>query len=316
MKRILVIGLVALTTACADYPSMMLDYGATDTKEVQKIDPAIGYRALEQASSCCASLNELDYQPLPQPGKFDFNITQENAVFNFSTGKSFVQGIALPQANGSFKITVSAPIIASVFVPTILILDEHYKPIQVYGEETINYDRASLLNVDRYFGKIELPAVQADGRQAKYLIVLTTKEAMKKTTKLAEPDASAETLGRADTISRIYLDQPVPHTAIGVVRLDFDYKPSTHSSAQNMVTEAATENQQKAEALLVEEKQTAVPVNSTIQPETEAMFIQLIDQAIKNGDSSKALRFVEEAEAAGSSKARDALFDAMKKYSN
>ncbi|WP_028864409.1 MalM family protein [Psychromonas aquimarina] len=320
MKRILAIGLALLTTACADNKSMVVDYGATNTKEMQQIDPAVSFRALEQAPLCCDSLNQLNYQQINQPGKFDFNITQKNAAFNFSTGKSFVQGFTLPQANGTVKISISAPIVSSVFVPTVLILDEQYKPMQVYGEETIKYDSGSLLNVDRFFGKIELPAMFADGRQAKYLLVLTTEEAMKGTTKLAEPYAPAETLGRTDIVSRIHLDQPLPHTAVGVFRLAFDYLPNSHTSAQKMVEKTDSENsRQKAEALLVEQSVTAQAVSeaalsSSIQPETEAMFIELINQAVKNGESGKALRFVDEAELAGSNKARDALFEAMKKY--
>ncbi|WP_019616534.1 MalM family protein [Psychromonas ossibalaenae] len=316
MKKILIIGLALLTTACADNKSMVVDYGATNTKEMQQIDPTIGFRALEQAPLCCDSLSKLDYQQITQPGKFDLNVTQENAAFNFSTGKSFVQGFSLPKVNGTIKIAISAPIVASVFVPTVLILDQQYKPMQVYGAETIKYDSGSLLNVDRFFGKIELPAVFADGRQAKYLLVLTTEEAMKGTTKLAEPYAPAETLGHTDIVKRIHVAQPLPHTAIGVFRLAFDYLPNSSTSAQNMVEKTvADDSQQKAQALLVEQNVTAsAAVSRAIQPETEAMFMDLIDQAVKNGESSKALRFVDEAELAGSTKARDALFDAMKKY--
>ena len=56
-------------------------------------------------------------------------------------------------------------------MPAILILDEQHKALQLYGEETIKYDSDSLLNVDRLFANIELPAVFAvfeDGRRAKY----------------------------------------------------------------------------------------------------------------------------------------------------
>ncbi|MFT5807630.1 MAG: maltose operon protein [Moritella dasanensis] len=164
---------------------------------------------------------------------------------------------------------------------------------------------------------MELPAVLADGRKAKYLVILTTKEAMQGTTKLPAPDQSAAEIGRADMIARIHMDQPIAHTAIGVFRLAFDYLPSSQSSAQDMLEESAVgNNQQKAEMLLDEKSITAASsvVSTAIQPETEEMFMQLIDLAIKNGESNKALRFVEEAELAGSSKARDAFFDAMKKY--
>ncbi|MFT6986239.1 MAG: maltose operon protein, partial [Psychromonas sp.] len=288
-------------------------------KEVQQTDPNPAFKALEQASLCCNSLTELDYLQITEPGKIDFNISKKNPAFKFSTGKSFVQGVRLPNASGTIKVAISSPIVTSVFVPTVLVLDEQYNPIQVYGDETINYDPGSLLNVDRFFGEIELPAQFSDGRQAKYLLVLTTEAAMKGTTKLAEPYAPAEALGRIDIVSRIHLDQPIPHTAIGVFRLAFDYLPSSHSSAKKMVSDALTDNSQKAEALLVEKSVittsvTEKPLNNVIQPETEALFIALIDQAIKIGDTKKALRFVEEAELAGSTKARDALFDAMKKY--
>ena len=56
-------------------------------------------------------------------------------------------------------------------MPAILILDEQHKALQLYGEETIKYNSGSLLNADRLFANIELPAVFAvfeDGRRAKY----------------------------------------------------------------------------------------------------------------------------------------------------
>lgn len=318
MKKIIAIFLTLSISACADNKSMVVDYGADNTKEAQNVDPDVGFKTLEQAILCCNSLAELDYLEVTEPSKIDFNITGKNPAFKFSTGKSFVQGVRLPDANGTIKVVISSPIVTSVFVPTILVLDKQYKPIQVYGDETIKYESGSLLNVDRFFGEIELPAQFPDGRQAKYLLVLTTDAAMQGTTKLAKPYAPAEALGRTDIVSRIHLDQPIPHTAIGVFRLAFNYLPSSLSSANKMIGEASTENSQKPQALFVEKSvittAAKTPVNDAIQPETEAMFIELIYQAMKNGDTNKALRFVKEAELAGSTKARDALFDAMKKY--
>ena len=124
MKKILAIGLAILTTACADHPGMLIDYGPSNTQAIQNIDPAIGYQALKEATLCCNSLSELDYQAITEPGKFDFNITKESQAFEFTTGKSFVQGFALPKANGPITITISAPIIDSVFVPKLLLLNE------------------------------------------------------------------------------------------------------------------------------------------------------------------------------------------------
>jgi len=320
MKRILAIGLVVLTASCSNNKSMIIDYAAANAKEVQKIDPASGYRALDQAPLCCDSLSELDYQLITQPGKVEFTITPQNEAFNFRTGKSFVKGIALPQVNGPIKVAISSPIVSSVFVPTVLVLDEQYKPIQVYGEETINYDAGSLLNVDRFFGDIELPAVYQDGKKAKYLLVFSTTEAMKGTTKIDPPDPKVAELGSETSIVKMYNDQPVPHTAIGVFKLAFDYTPSSRTSAQYMVAESSTNStRQKAEAMVAdkgvaEEVVTGAAAAGAIQPETEAMYSQLIEQAVKKGELSKAVSFVEEAERAGSKTARDTLIDVLKKY--
>lgn len=312
MKKMLVIGLAILATGCSNNKSMIVDYGEKNTQEIQKVDPSIGFQTLKEAPLCCDSLSELNYQLITEPGKFDFVITSQNEAFNFTTGKSFVKGIALPATDGVIKIAVSSPIVASVFVPTILVLDEQHKPLQLYSEETIKYDSGSLLNVDRLFANIELPVVFEDGRRAKYLLILTTEEAMQGTTKLTSPDQSAAEVGRADLVYKMYNNEPLPHTATGVVRLAFDYKPSSRTSAKGIVAEAPT-GSKKAQSMVAAEGTGAV-INNSIQPESEAMFLTLIEQAVKEGDHKKAMRFVEEAERAGSTKAQDALIKAMKKY--
>ncbi|MFT6927676.1 MAG: maltose operon protein [Psychromonas sp.] len=218
----------------------------------------------------------------------------------------------------AIKIAVSSPMVASVFVPTILILEEQHKPLQLYSEETIKYDSGSLLNVDRLFANIELPAAFADGRRAKYLLVLTTEETMQGITTLAPPKQSEAEVGRADLVYKMHRNEPLPHTATGVVRLAFDYKPSSRTSATGIVAKTPTDSK-KAQSMVAAESIVAATaseavINNSIQPESEAMFLTLIEQAVKEGDYKKALRFVEEAELAGSTKARDALIKAMKKY--
>ena len=186
MKKILTLGLVLLTSACADNQGSFIDYGPANTQAMQKIDPLVGYQALEKATPCCDSLSELDYQNITKPGKLDLNITEKDQAFTFSTGKSFVQGFAPPKANGKIKITISAPVVDSVFVPKVLVLNEQYEPVQVYGEKTIKLEKASLFNISRFFAEIELPIIITTSKQPKYLVVLTTEKAMKSTTKVTD----------------------------------------------------------------------------------------------------------------------------------
>ncbi|WP_354624210.1 MalM family protein [Psychromonas sp. MME2] len=337
MKIILAIGLIIFATGCSSNNSMLIDYGDKDTHKLQKINPALGYQALEQASVCCTTLSELNYLPISQPDAFDFVITEKSDVFNFTTGKSFVQGVTLPLADGSIKVAVSAPIVSSVFVPTILLLDDQYEPLRLYGEETITYQSGSLLNIDRFFANIEVPAVFDNDRHAKYLIILTTQKAMQGTTTLTLPEPSSAEIGREALIIKEYNNKPLPHTATGVVRLAFDYKPNGENSAKNIMVKESNTDSQKAQAIVATKemsnikpkatiqptKQSATseaatattpPINKSIQPESEEMYLLLIEKSVKNEDYKKALHFVEEAERAGSTKARDAMFDAMKKY--
>jgi maltose operon protein len=300
MKTIFVIGLAVLATGCASNKSLLVDYGGENTQGIQKIEPSVGYQALEQASSCCDSLSELNYQTITNAGKFDFIIDVENPSFNFSTGKSFVKGVQLPEADGIIKVVISAPIITSVFVPSVLVLDAQYQPLKIYNEDTISYDNASLLSMNRFFGNIKIPKKYSDGTQAKYLLIFTTKQAMQGTTKLTLPDASAAESGRADVAYQMYMDKAVKHTAIGSVRLAFDYKLNTSDAAKDTIP-----------ALVVVRATKNI---SHIQPETEAMFLKLIEQAVVDGEYDKAKIFVEEAEKSGSNKAKDALKQALKEH--
>jgi maltose operon protein len=298
MKIIVVIGLAVLATGCVNNKNLLVDFGAENTQEIQRIEPIVGYQALEQANSCCDLLSELNYQTITEPGKFDFIINVENPVFNFNTGKSFVKGIELPEADGVIKVAISAPIITSVFVPSILVLDALHQPLKLLSKETIHYDNASLLTTERFLGDIEIPVVYADGRQAKYLLIFTTEEAMQGTTNLILPKPNAAESGRTDVAIKTYMDKPIQHTAIGTVRLAFDYKINSNDAAKDI--------------LPVVSIVTITETISHIQPETEAMFLKLIEQAVINGEYDKAKLFVEEAEKAGSSKAKDALNEALK----
>ena len=148
---------------------------------------------------------------------------------------------------------------------------------------------------------------------------MITQNARQGTTKLAPPAPSAAEVGRANLVYKMYNNKLLPPTATGLVRLAFDYRPSSQTLAKEIIVEERIDSSQKAQSMIAVESTVQSVVAGTvisrvIQPESEAMFIALIEQAVKNDDYKKAMRFVEEAERAGSSKARDALFDAAKKH--
>ncbi|WP_221074771.1 MalM family protein [Agarivorans aestuarii] len=321
MKTILAASIVLALTACSNNQSMIVDYGTDDTKDIQKIAPEEGYAALKQAAICCDSLKQLDYQLVTAPGKLDFTITDSDPVFKFSSGRSFVKAFELPNAQGVTNIDVSAPIVNSVFVPSILVLDEDHQPLQLFDDNTINYDPSSIVTVDRYYGNILLPSRYGDQQKAKYLLVFTTAEAMQQQTKLNPPDSKAAETGRIDVNMKIHMNKPIPHTAIGAARLAFDYVPAEKQNADALAAAAVVTT--SASAVKVEPSQSSVDsisANSassntqisSIEPEVAAMFEQLIQQAVADGNYDKALKIVKDAEQAGLVNANEVFVKAVK----
>ncbi|WED23882.1 MalM family protein [Vibrio sp. JC009] len=312
-KIALIVGIALSVSACSNNKSMVVDYGSSEINKVQSVNPEVGYKALASASECCSSLSELDFQQIEGPGKYDFFITPESEAFRFATGKSFVKGVELPEATGTIKVAVSSSIAKNVFVPSIVLLDKQFKPVKLLSEESIRYQDASLMHGERYFGEVEVKAV---ANAPKYLLVFTTEKAMNQTTELPPLSDDAVGLGRADDVDRIYRNKPVPHTATGTFRLAFDYDPDSSSEAQAVLGNDVNEDVKKAKTVLPAAAVPAVEAKDEmagVQPETEIMFIELIERAVSQGKLDKAMKLVEDAERAGSLKARDALIEALKK---
>lgn len=104
--------------------------------------------------------------------------------------------------------------------------------------------------------------------------------------------------------------------------MDSDKKPSgqaSHSSADSIgVNEASSTSTAGAEASnssvdsIGGNTATSDTAFSAIEPEREAMFEQLIKQAVADGNDKKALKLVQDAEQAGSVKARNTYLEAVK----
>ncbi|MDO6684640.1 MULTISPECIES: MalM family protein [unclassified Agarivorans] len=320
MKTILAASMMLALAACSNQ-NMVVDYGTDDTKEIQKVSPEEGYAALARAPICCDSLTQFDYQLVTAPGKLDFTITASDPVFSFSSGRSFVKAFELPNAVGAINIDVSAPIVNSVFVPSILVLDEEHQPLQLFDSNTIKYDSSSIVTVDRYYGNILLPSHYGNQQKAKYLLVFTTTEAMQQQTKLTPPDSKAAETGRVDVNMKIHMNKPIPHTAIGAARLAFDYIPAGQQSAEAVAAAAVVATSTRA--VTIEPSQSSVDsisansatINtqiSTIEPEVAAIFEQLIQQAVADGNYDKALKIVKDAEQAGLINANEVFVKAVK----
>jgi maltose operon protein len=295
---VLLMPLAMAAQGCSRSQSLSVDYGAKGAAELQNMDTRQSKGLLDAAPNCCNNLSQINYEQVTKPGVYDYYISPQKQALVLSTGKSFTQGIRLPKTDGEIKVTISSTILSTVFIPHILVLDDQFQPIRLVGSDKIKYTKATLLSADRYLGKFIIQKVE----KAKYLLIYTTSQSMSSETQLASLDSEALESGGAKIAERVYMNKPVSHSAIGAVRLAFEF-----------VAEGQEENKSLS---VVKPAVTNIPattadLTSTIEPETAAMFTQLIETAVKSGDLNKAMRIVGDAEKAGYGQARQVLIKAL-----
>ena len=319
LSLIIAASLATLVSGCSS-SGLVFDYGAEGAVEIQNRDPSEQKKALAMAENCCHSLAEIDYKSvdkgIAEKNKpYDFSISSANQAFLFDSGKSYVLGVELPKAEGDIKLTVSSAIISSVFVPSILVLDADYHPVRMFAQESIVYDKASLFNADRYYGEVTIQ----EQDNARYLVVFTTDSAMASETELAPIDHQALESGNANAAKRIYMQDLVPHSATGVVRLVLDYTADTRLSNSAAITHISNGSKTVvspnlpgtevgSESMIVDIQWTK---EGQLSEQTETQFIDSIQQAVKQGDLNKAMSMVEKAESFGSKNARKAFISAL-----
>lgn len=291
--------LVMSLTGCESSDHLYFDYGASGAEALQKTDPNAIRLELTSKPSCCVSLAQMRVQPLSHPGQLDIFISSESQVFDFSTGKSYFHAIQLPKTEGELNVTLSSVILSSAFIPSILVLDSAFQPVRHIGEAHMRYTKASLLHGDRYLGQFTL----SENDDARYLVVYTTELAMHGQTTLEPLSAEALESGAAHIAQRVYANKPIPHSAIGVVRLALDFKVDTRVDKPVPLAEPATAP--------VLGDVTQIHQSDSVEPETAAMFRQLIENAVNAGDMNKAMNIVLEAERAGFSQSRQILIEAI-----
>ncbi|WP_112480913.1 MalM family protein [Vibrio variabilis] len=268
-------------------------------------DDVLGYEQLASAQGCCQSLANLNYQHVTEPGSLDVLLTPQSAKVALKTGRSFAQGIKLPNALGNIDLTVYSVIDKQVLVPTVLILDSNYQVIDVIDDKVIQHRESSLLYKSGFIGEYSVPNRYPDGSAPSYLVIVTTDKAMATSSEPMPPSEFALQSGQVSASDPFYSTNEIPHAAIGLVTLELDYQPT----GPRLETEAQQQERQQ-----VAEKYVEVEPGDALTAEKEQAFNAAIERAVEKGQFEKALRLSKEAEALGSQSAEKAFVDAMKKY--
>ncbi|WP_323887247.1 MalM family protein [Aeromonas veronii] len=324
---------VALTILCSTLMTACASLEATvaPTQEYKSIldSRASALQQLGSATVCCTSINELQYQPLAAEQKRVVAIDGSSPAFNFPEGKSYYAAFKLPTNSGDLKITVAGLIDKTLFNPTVLLLDSQFKPTRTIGADIITYKPARMLDGDRVEGVFTIDrSYVGNPNNETYMVIYTTQATLSQTTQAMSPSKMmAKSMSVQDYGAK---DPLIPHSAWGVVTLDVEdlsasalgdnfYKPVYQEAIDantpivdaipnKLVVPVAT----AATATAVAGATAAKPAPAMLS-ETEAFYQSQIEKAVKAGDIDKAMKLVNEAERAGSTKAKSVFIDAVKR---
>lgn len=280
--------------------------------------------ALNAASSCCTSLHTLSYAPLPADQATVVGIDGSSQVFTFPEGKSYLAAFKLPSNTGDLKITVSGLIDKTLFNPTVLLLDSQFRETRKIGADIIRYQPAYMLDGDRVEGVFTLDRSQVGNpNNETYLIVYTTEQTLQQSTQIM---SASKLMAKSHAVQDYGAKDPlIPHSPWGVVKLDVEdmsatksgdnfYKPAYQDTLDaNKPVVDPTPNKLVVPVVAVATDTAISAKPLAMLTETEAFYNSQIEKAVKAGDIDKAMQLVNEAERAGSTKAKSVFIDAVKR---
>jgi maltose operon protein len=289
---------------------------------------------LNSAPICCESLSGLRFKPMDLKNAQFYEINASSQAFGFSTGKSLVQGLVIPDELERATIIMDAIAGATVFVPTVLVLDRDFQISRAIDSGNFKYTPAGLMDPQRLRGSFLLDRRQGSKLEAeKYLVVFTTDKDLRGSTQMiSEARLHARSRGLADP----GLPDPVAqHAATGVFRLRIaDLQTGVRSTTdyveQRRQADHYVEGGSAARAVPapttvrepVEPKLQPRPQPKPVVPapaaqpmlsETQSIYDNMIRDAVANGNMDRAWRLVQEAERAGSTTARQTFLKAVEK---
>lgn len=297
MKYLAILPAVFALSACSTVTESPVSYHKTSP----------GLESLQNNENCCESLNTIQYQSITNPEETSVSITTASPKIEFKSGRSFAGGLKLPTTLDAIRFSMTSNANYSAFVPSLLVLDKNYQPLDVIGNESIKYQPLSLLDGAQYGAQIELQERYLNGEAPAYLVVFTTSEALAETTPVEKPSDMAIRSGDIQANIAHNTDYAIPHSAIGKVSFDFKFTAVT--------TVVEEQNRQKRVQQIIPEAtaaQSDLLTENTLNK--KEVYQTLIENSVSSGDFSAALTYVEESERLGIEGMRNSFVDAMKQY--
>mgnify|MGYP000151972385 FL=1 len=279
-------------------------------------------QALSQATSCCAGFNEFNYVSLPE-GETLLAIDGKQPSYQFDEGMSYFAAYRLPANTGNLAITLASQVSKTVLVPKVIMLDAQFKVTRVLGESVFTYQPAHLLDNDRIEGKVFVDrSMPGNPATETYMVVYAPANETAGSTTILHP---AKAFARANgTVEPDIKDPVIPHSPWGLVQikvtdmakgqgLEAVFKPEyADKVAMSQAKPATTAVAATAATTAAVAAAPSKPAPAMLS-ETESFYNAQIEKAVKAGDIDKAMQLVNEAERAGSTKAKSVFIDAVKR---
>ncbi|MCU7792149.1 MalM family protein [Aeromonas caviae] len=279
-------------------------------------------QALSQATSCCTGFNEFNYVSLPE-GETLLAIDGKQPSYQFDEGMSYFAAYRLPANTGNLAITLASQVSKTVLVPKVVMLDAQFKVTRVLGESVFTYQPAHLLDNDRIEGKVFVDrSMPGNPATETYMVVYAPADELSGSTTILHP---AKAFARANgTVEPDIKDPVIPHSPWGLLQikvvdmakgqgLEAVFKPEySDKVAMSQAKPATTAVAATAATTAAVAAAPSKPAPAMLS-ETESFYNAQIEKAVKAGDIDKAMQLVNEAERAGSTKAKSVFIDAVKR---
>lgn len=248
-------------------------------------------QALAKKEICCDNFSQLTYQEISDDEPLFIPITSDSQVYQFATGKSFVQAYKLTTKGSKIKLQISALITDTVIVPQIILLDANFNITRTINSDKFSYTEAKLLTGDVLSSDLTIYRSQKNNlKNETYLLFYTTDQAKKNSTTIIHP---AKSFAKAhSTVIPTIADPVIPHSSTGLVKIKIA-KEGTRGDEENIYIPS----------IVIDQGNTL----------TESQYNQAIIKAVEAKELDNALRIVEQAEAAGYIAARETFIEALKK---
>ena len=258
---------------------------------------------------------QLNFLPLDEGDSLYVPLTADSQVYNFASGKSFVQAYKLTKNVSKLKLTINSLIYDTVLAPKVMLLDSNFVVTRTISSDKFIYREAGMMNGDRLSAELTIfrPQVSNPANET-YLLFYTTPKAMAGSTTIVHP-AKAFARSQKKDVPNIP-DPIIPHSAVGLIELDIEALGTESDSDEAYIPLMTTEQSQEpgastdVEPAKVEKTKPELP---EMTKEAEQVFNDRIQQAVAEQDMDKALSLVDEAEAAGSTTARASFIEAISK---